>query len=1119
MESTDSQDKYTVSFNSDTSESESDSENELSVALEKDTMRPGGPAVSLSADKVVQNGLAGRDLDVGVEIRIASDLQSSTCTSGTKCKAHAQLSKDRDFGNNRAIMSPAVGAVQLHLDQKDKEEEAKSSSNIKYSENQDVNAAIHVQQQQQQQQQQAIAGDVLPATFIVETSGEETVKNNGRVEMEAHTTNGSSGVQHERREQAGASVVYKKEASVVSSSGGELTNGIHNTCNGVAGDAAETGEVGAPWLSVGARISHAGSDQNGLAGLEGSRTQAKHSEAPGLHISAGNDALSSTETSFSPAYSSSSRSSSDVEARARKFLLATAPLAAAALDDQTYTAAAAVDATTSKPRLSESGKREAEAEVQVVEAGKTAPVSDTFSSSSASETKESAAGKVTEDSSEQQSGAERTEAGSQSVHYISEKPTQINHTKSKMEDAETEPQPTLDGDAVVGEPLGEVQVKIDPLDAKEISELQLKNSALQSSGGENEDTLHTKVENGTDGMAIPPMDKSSASPAPEAETASFEDFPAYDRKSTDDLIRRILEEARGLGKPTASTAGGSRYKVDMGDNAQVDDFGSGQYEPACPDRPQPSLLDRRLAAMRQGHQRGNYFSEDQDTEEEVGYRRGRGWTQRRHFSDTSEYATDYPTEFLGTDYRPGMYASTDYRYNDSGQTAMESDIRSLGFRQRPASSWRKKQKAFDDEDGDFLMEYSGAGSGGRISALPRYGTEFEPGAEEDADVFDEPRQEEPGVPYIPDEDFVPRRREETDEVIKEKTTEVRGMVERQSDVIKELKRASKSFDDLNEEIRELRQSLIENEVRRCQMEEEIVTCDREFKETKKQQVDLGARKYAPPGYDYTADFLSEYKPTYGRTSKLASELEVSASSVYRSRGRQRDTGEEDSYLSGYRKPAPGSYRTRSHSLYDDFGPGEEEREKPPRGSYGAYGNEEAPPGGRYGRYGDEDKPPRGKYGNYGDEDVSTRGRYGAYGSASYANTRADTLYDSDRSSRLSRFSRSATVAADYGSTMHSPTYRTPQPAPTTSRFLKKVRERKASGAENPAPKSDKPFQSRFLRKSSMDSNISSSSSTSFRHSSGGSGAESNAAASGDKPSTAESVATPSEDNTAEAAAN
>ena len=228
----------------------------------------------------------------------------------------------------------------------------------------------------------------------------------------------------------------------------------------------------------------------------------------------------------------------------------------------------------------------------------------------------------------------------------------------------------------------------------------------------------------------------------------------YNRKSTDSLVKRILGDAESERK--------SKYKINMGDDQGEEDFDK------------DSLLQRRLASLdKTGRKRsgsgsqagGDLFVEEYEHEEMTYSRKSRGRVNRQGSGDL-----DSPRDRQWG--RPGSRGSFEYdeEYEDSG--------------------------------------YGGGYRGGR-------GRFARQNYIDDDDIFG-PRMP-PIQPLFRDEEFEPQKREETEEYVKEKTASIRGMVDRQTAVLENLRKASESFDELTDEIKNIRQAFIENQARRAMM--------------------------------------------------------------------------------------------------------------------------------------------------------------------------------------------------------------------------------------------------------------------------------------------------------------
>lgn len=66
---------------------------------------------------------------------------------------------------------------------------------------------------------------------------------------------------------------------------------------------------------------------------------------------------------------------------------------------------------------------------------------------------------------------------------------------------------------------------------------------------------------------------------------------------------------------------------------------------------------------------------------------------------------------------------------------------------------------------------------------------------------------------LPEESFSPRRRDETDEIVREQTRNVRVLVDQQVEIVQAMRTTSKSLDELEKEIREVRQVCLNRQAR------------------------------------------------------------------------------------------------------------------------------------------------------------------------------------------------------------------------------------------------------------------------------------------------------------------
>ncbi len=245
----------------------------------------------------------------------------------------------------------------------------------------------------------------------------------------------------------------------------------------------------------------------------------------------------------------------------------------------------------------------------------------------------------------------------------------------------------------------------------------------------------------------------------------------YNRKTTDSLVKKILGESDAERK--------SKYKINMA--------GEGEDETEL-DR--DSLLQRRLASLDKTDRKAGG----------IGARRGAG--------DDLYMSEEYEHEETTYSRRRG-------RANKQGSGDLDSPRR-LG---RPGSRGSRGSFEFEDDYDDL-----GYGSGYGPPAPPGYGQGYGPppgyrGGRgrfarqhyiDDEEVFGPPV-----VPLFRDDEFIPEKRAETEEYVKEKTANIRGMVDRQTVVLENLRKASESFDELTDEIKNIRQAFIENQAKRA----------------------------------------------------------------------------------------------------------------------------------------------------------------------------------------------------------------------------------------------------------------------------------------------------------------
>ncbi len=367
--------------------------------------------------------------------------------------------------------------------------------------------------------------------------------------------------------------------------------------------------------------------------------------------------------------------------------------------------------------------------------------------------------------------------------------------------------------------------------------------------------------------------------------------------------------------------------------------------------------------------------------------------------------------------------------------------------------------------------------------------------------------------FIPDEDFAPSRRAETEDVVKERTTDIRNVVEKQSTVLQKLKDASDSFDELTNEIRSIKQQFLENQARRSF----IMDNDDEYEQEELAPPPTTRGRYQRSqsyDYGYSKGSYSGYSGYSGRSAALDNELDSDLVSPGRSLGiastykpySSRYGSEEETSVRSSRFSSKKANWGRSKSMHDDNYGGTEKD------------NNDEGSGFRAGRWGatqtrskatneddDEegsDRPTRSRaYGGGvtmgGESDYSTssytRGNYESSGSgytSRFSSSYSPSDYKPISSPRLGyssrfltgetssrpTFTRSKTLSDFNFDKQSTDSFGSGGNSGYTSRFLQKVRDDRKSGATDPKSPGarDKPFKSRFL-KSSFDTDYSSSS--------------------------------------------
>ena len=509
-----------------------------------------------------------------------------------------------------------------------------------------------------------------------------------------------------------------------------------------------------------------------------------------------------------------------------------------------------------------------------------------------------------------------------------------------------------------------------------------------------------------------------------------------------DLVKRILAESHG------TSSDRSKVKISMGaeeDDDNVSGYSSkysaqgdrviGSERRTSAERSQ-SLFERRLESM--GIEKELTDMMHPSTKRYDSY----DSTARRPYSNTSDYGS------------------------------LESDMEN--------SRGRYSSSLYNREDG--MESYGGAR--GRFSRQ-RY--------VDDYDMYG--REQEPEEELLPDEDFEPQRRPETGEIVKEKTDDIRGMVDRQNNVVQKLRRASESFDELQGEIRALKQEFIESQARRSQILDDI---EYEAEISSHQEASIARRggylgrgrgygygDYEPgPVHSRRGLYLDDVQPQKRRTTTTDDDDSVFSNNLGLATVDDDDTRSVYSSYTAERKSA--STYGRSKSLLEDMDQDDDfsiKRKPIKSNTFDAddfdYGVNRKATKSRY----DVDKPDGGRYGDDDDDlfgataGAGTSSRYtpGSYTPGSYSSSRLSGGYSASGSSRYGQFSRSKTLNDADTDTYSSGT----TSSGFSSRFLSKVRQDKATGepATSASTKRDKPFKSRFLRSSFDTSDFATPSST------------------------------------------
>ena len=120
---------------------------------------------------------------------------------------------------------------------------------------------------------------------------------------------------------------------------------------------------------------------------------------------------------------------------------------------------------------------------------------------------------------------------------------------------------------------------------------------------------------------------------------------------------------------------------------------------------------------------------------------------------------------------------------------------------------------------------------------------------------------------LPEEAFQPRRREETEEIIRERTRNIRSVVDQQADIVQSMKSASKSLDELERELREVRQVSLDRRARLEALENAVDTEYRMYETEQQGAVDRCQHKKNTASVDPgTTNGVKEEAATNGGSS-------------------------------------------------------------------------------------------------------------------------------------------------------------------------------------------------------------------------------------------------------------
>ena len=564
-------------------------------------------------------------------------------------------------------------------------------------------------------------------------------------------------------------------------------------------------------------------------------------------------------------------------------------------------------------------------------------------------------------------------------------------------------------------------------------------------------------------------------------------FVPNDRESADSLVQRILAESKGN-----TSINGSKVSVDISGGFEAAESPgikdnvaghSGVYDGVGRTK-HDDVLDHRYSKT---HTKDNSYLHRADGGISAFDSEGRGagstMTAGSYgYDETLIRKRGYKNELMIKESTSNITDKHDFDELDQDIASMKQQLHESALRRNKGNYPR-----YDDDDDvdDDVRPYGGATRyRGRVMRQ-RY--------IEDDDV--DYRAEEEEEELLPDDAFDPQRREETEDMVKERTQGIRRVVENQTAVLDKLRRASESFDDLNSEIRAMRQEFIERTASRSFSIDEDNGLDYDDEPPPRAQRWSRAGAKSCDG-DYSGCISKEYASYMSNRSSSTLDRELQSDSLttgnslvtlsgYRSLARYKDNDDDDvenmPFSSSSREPVRKTFLRpqfgRPRSIYDS-------QEYDSRGA-------------------DDDT-----------QDTTATGKSYGYTRSQYSSSRLNSSYAS-RSSYDSAdggaaalgssggsggynarfYNRPVSMASStglYDNFDHSPTSSVyggsgSDDRPFSSRFLNKVRK---GGTVEPSKTSvkprDKPFKSRFLR-SSFDSEISSKTSSSSissqRHSS------------------------------------